>query len=109
MAIPSCNRNASSTDIEILTAEGLDLSGHIRQSEVVYGTARYSETRTQDISVQDVVDDMLERDIEITSHQDILDHANDMFADMDDCEYDDDVEYEDHDVHDYGDHSTDFI
>ena len=56
MAIPSWNRNASSTDLEILTAEGLDLSGTIRQSEVVYGSARYSETRTQDISIQDVVD-----------------------------------------------------
>ena len=63
MAIPSWNRNASSTDLEILTAEGLDLSGTIRQSEVVYGSARYSETRSQDISVQDVVDDMTDSGI----------------------------------------------
>ena len=92
MAIPSWNRNASSTDLEILTAEGLDLSGTIRQSEVVYGSARYSETRSQDISVQDVVDDMTDRGIEITSNQDILDHASDMFTDMDDWEYDDDID-----------------
>ncbi len=109
MAIPSWNRNSSSTDLEILTAEGLDLSGTIRQSEVVYGSATYSETRSQDINVQDVVDDMTDRGIEITSNQDILDHASDMFTDMDDWEYDDDIEYEDHDIHDYGDNSTDFI
>ena len=52
---------------------------------------------------------MTDRGIEITSNQDILDHASDMFTDMDDWEYDDDIEYEDHDIHDYGDHSTDFI
>ena len=84
MAIPSWNRNASSTDLEILTAEGLDLSGTIRQSEVVHGSATYTETRTQDISVQEVVDDMIERGIEITSHEDIRDHACDMLTDMDD-------------------------
>ncbi len=109
MAIPSWNRNASSTDLEILTAEGLDLSGTIRQSEIVHGSASYSETRTQDISVQDVVDDMTERGIEITSNADILEHANDMMCDMDDWEYDDDIEYDNHDIHDYGDSSTDFI
>tara|TARA_Y100000748_G_C15489122_1_gene485817 strand:- start:1771 stop:2100 length:330 start_codon:yes stop_codon:yes gene_type:complete len=109
LAIPSWNRNASSTDLEILTAEGLDLSGTIRQSEVVHGSATYTETRTQDISVQEVVDDMIERGIEITSHEDIRDHACDMLTDMDDWEYDDDIEYDNHDIHDYGDGSTDFI
>ena len=111
MAIPSWNRNSSVSDtaLEILTTGGLDLDGTIRQEEEVHGSATYTESRYQDINVQDVIDDMIDRGMEIETRADILDHAQDMLADMDDWEYNDDIEYENHDIHDYGDGSTDFI
>lgn len=107
MTIPVWNRaSASETDLDILMQNGMDMDGSIRDEQVVYGTARYTETRYADIDVRDVVDDLLERGIEITSNDQVLDHAREMLQERDNYDFMDDIDYDDHDSYDIQDEGT---
>ena len=94
MGIPTWNRIAN-PGLAVIESEGLDLSDTITTSEVVRGTATYSETRYCSISVEDVVNDMLDNNMVIEERYDILEHARTMANDMD-FEYNEDIEYHDH-------------
>lgn len=107
MTIPVWNRrSADNTGLDILLQNGMDIDGSIRDEQVVYGTARYSETRYSDIDVRDVVDDLLERGVEITSQQQVLDHARLMLEDRDNYDFMDDIDYDDHESHDFDNQGT---
>ena len=98
MGIPTWNRVAN-PGLEVLQSEGLDMTETITTSEVVRGTATYSETRYCSITVEDVVNDMLDRNMVIEDRYDILEHARTMSDGMD-FEYNEDIEYHDHESND---------
>ena len=107
MTIPNWNRaTADDAGLDILLQNGMDIDGSIRDEQTVYGTASYTETRYANIDIRDVVDDLLERGVEITSNDQVLDHAREMLEERDDYDYADDIDYGDHESNDIEHEST---
>lgn len=73
----------------------------VRVTERVTGIARYSETRTLDIPISEIIEHANDTEYEIRNRYDLESLAEDMSREMEFDDYNDDIDYEDHDINDY--------
>ena len=86
-----------------------DTGTAVRVTERVTGVAYYSETRTLDIPISDIIEHANNMEYEIGTRHDLETLAEDMSSEMEFDDYNDDIEYDDHDANDWSIESSETI
>jgi len=73
----------------------------VRVTERVSGVAFYTETRYVDIPVSDIIEHANDTEYEIRNRYDLESLAEDISTEWDFDDYNDDIEYQDHDANDF--------
>ena len=78
-----------------------DTGTTVRVTERVSGIAMYSETRSLDLPISEIIEHANYIEYEIRNRDDLESLAEDMAREMEFDDYNDDIEYDDHDANDF--------